>query len=259
MVSEKTNIEKISYLFDNEGSVIPVLEFADELIIGGERFKSMPLSIETELVRDLRSDDAIAFHKDEDGYHMSVYASGDRGGDILFKEPDNCPACGTQLLKKGMGFGRCYALDCPAQMNKRIINFFSYSGLPFENKNVKRMVLTIISNRTVDSISSLFNPDYLRTFKKFSSSSVDTFLSVIKERPIHFTNIISGLRIPEITPHAVMRIEKSMRDNNINNMLAVENGIYKLDDTIHWTVLKYFCQVKNNKEELQKLVASLCD
>ena len=113
--------------------------------IGGVTVKRSTLHNWDEIERkDIRIGDTVVLERAGDviPHVIAVVKEKRTGLERLFPIPENCPACGSRVVREeGEVAVRCTSLHCPAQVQEKIIHFSSRGGMDIEGLGEKNVAL----------------------------------------------------------------------------------------------------------------------
>ncbi len=151
--------------------------------------------------KDIRIGDVVHVEKGGDIIPKVVEsdAKSRTGREQLFNMPESCPSCGSPVVKyPDEAAHRCVNASCPAQLQGRILNFVSPSGLDMDHFG-KALVELLVKQGFVRHFSDLFRFDYSRLleFEGMGGKSLENITkSLSQARKVPLGAFINALGIP---------------------------------------------------------------
>ena len=130
-----TTVEKIEVQVGRTGALTPVA-ILKPVTLAGATITNATLHNEQEIqMKDIRIGDRIVLERAGDVIPKVIEVlTADRTGDeVVFKFPDQCPACGTPVHRTEKEVAvRCVNVACVAQLKRRIAHYASRNALQIE-------------------------------------------------------------------------------------------------------------------------------
>ncbi len=153
--------------------------------------------------RDVRIGDHVILQKAGEIIPEIVSVLKDRrkGDENEFAMPDNCPVCGTQVVRlPGEAARRCTNLTCPAQLREKLIHFASRDAMDIRGLG-PAMVDALLAADLVKDAGDLYSltVDDLRTIPRQgekSSQNLAEAIAASKTRP--FPRVLYALGIRHV-------------------------------------------------------------
>ncbi|MFO8086426.1 MAG: NAD-dependent DNA ligase LigA [Bacteroidales bacterium] len=202
-VQGTTKLKSIEINVGRTGSLNPyaVLE---PVAVGGVIISQAALHNEEDIHRkDIRIGDTVTVQRAGDVIPEIVgpVPSLRSGEERVFHMPDNCPVCGSEVVKPaGEAMHRCTNAACPAQALERIKHFASRGAMDIEGLG-ERLCASLFEVGLVKDAGDIYSltVDGLTTLERMGQKSATKLLSAIessKERPL--ANLIFALGIPHV-------------------------------------------------------------
>ena len=125
------------------------------------------------------------------------------GREIEFNMPDNCPACGSQVVKQGPFHVCTGGLSCPAQLRQLVKHFASHDAMNIEllgEQTAAQLVFRGLA-KDVSDIYRLTREDLLQ-LPGFADKSARKLLeSIGKSKRVPLDRFLYALGIPHIGQH----------------------------------------------------------
>ncbi|MEW6584430.1 MAG: NAD-dependent DNA ligase LigA [Nitrospirota bacterium] len=165
------------------GVITPFAIF-EPVRIGGVTVSRSTLHNWDEMERkDIRIGDTAVVERAGDVIPHVIAVIKDRrtGKEKKFPVPENCPVCGSKVVREeGEVAARCIGLNCPAQVQERIIHFASRGALDIEGLGEKNVEL-LYSRGLVHNFADIFKlkkEDLLR-LPRFAEKSAQNLIDAI--------------------------------------------------------------------------------
>lgn len=121
------------------------------------------------------------------------------GKEIPFVMPERCPSCGAEARERGE-FRYCPNLDCPAQMQRRVLHLASREALKIEGLGEKA-VAQFVAAGLLHAVEDVFALDYARIaeLERWGEKSAAGLREQVEaaRRP-ELPRLLFGLGIPEV-------------------------------------------------------------
>ncbi len=198
-----TRLNAIRVQVGKSGAVTPVAEL-EPVELAGTTVSRASLHNADEIERkDVRPGDVVVVEKAGKiiPHVVRVEKHERRGEPPKFAFPDQCPECGTKLVKdEGGVYIRCPNLQCPAQVKERIRYFASRNAMDVEGLGDK-LVDQLVGRGLVRSYGDLYRLelDDLMGLERMGRKSSENLLAGIeasKERGL--ARLINGLAIRHV-------------------------------------------------------------
>jgi len=199
---EVTRIERIAVSVGRTGVVTPVALLLP-VEVGGVTVSRASLHNREELERkDFREGDLVRIQRAGDVIPQVLGRVVEEGRtrEAVFRMPEECPACGTQVVIRGP-FTVCpNQFGCPAQLKGRIVHFGSRGALDIEGLGEETATL-FVEQGLVKELADLFDldPTELMKLPGFAEKSARNLLGAIEHRrKVELRRFLFGLGIPEV-------------------------------------------------------------
>jgi DNA ligase (NAD+) len=199
---EVTRIERIAVSVGRTGVITPVALLLP-VEVGGVTVSRASLHNREELERkDVRKGDLVRVQRAGDVIPQVVERVEEDRQDreASFSMPDECPACGTEVIQKGP-FTLCpNRFGCPAQLTGRIVHFGSRAALDIEGLGEETAAL-LVERGMVRELANLFDleTEALEGLPGFAEKSAAKLVEAITLRKrVELRRFLFGLGIPEV-------------------------------------------------------------
>jgi DNA ligase (NAD+) len=179
------------------------------------------------------------------------------GEEKVFKMPENCPACGSKLVKyKDEVAWRCENINCPPQIERRISYFASRNAMDIEGLGPKVVAQLIKANliRDFTDIYYLKREDLLG-LERMAEKSVDNLLNAIEaSKNREFYRVLFAIGIKYVGMRASKLLADKFKDIDGLKKASFEdiNAIPEIGPVIAESVTKFF-KDQNNLRIIERL------
>jgi len=179
-----TRVEQIFCSVGRTGVVTPVA-FLTPVFVSGSTVARATLHNADEVERlDVREGDWVAVEKGGEVIPKvtRVLLEKREGKPRKFRMPSSCPSCGSPLVREeGEVAWRCIRLDCPAQVEGRILHFASRGAMKIEGLGEK-IVAALIAAGLVRDASDLYdlNAEQLVPLERMGEKSAANLVASIE-------------------------------------------------------------------------------
>lgn len=258
-----TKVKDIFVSIGRTGSATPVA-ILEPVVVAGSTVQMATLHNEGEVKRkDIRIGDTVIIHKAGDIIPEVVepLVKLRDGTEKKFVMPDECPECGTQLMKAKAeeAVWRCPNNSCPSRVWKRIQHFASKAALDIEGlgeKNVIALLNAGLIKETPD-IYKLTKEDVLGLdrFADISATKLVAAIQSKKQPPLN--RFLYGLGIRHIgTQTAIDLANHFKRLDNIGSATYEElREVEGIGEIVAESIIFWFDEPSNQKilAEFRKL------
>ncbi|MGH8046906.1 MAG: NAD-dependent DNA ligase LigA [Chthoniobacterales bacterium] len=155
----ETKLRDITVQVGRTGVLTPVAEL-EPVFVSGSTVARATLHNEEEIARkDIRIGDTVVIEKAGEVIPAVVKVRTDlrTGDEIVFKMPQQCPACGEPVVREeGFVAVRCVNLHCPAQLSRLLDHFAMRGALDIEGLGDK-VALKLVERKMVRTPLDLFD------------------------------------------------------------------------------------------------------
>ena len=188
------------------GTITPVAEL-EPVLLAGTTVKRATLHNEEEILRkDIRVGDRVIVEKAGDiipqVVNVVLQENGHRGEP--FKMPENCPACGSRLVKLPEEVAwRCTNNQCPPQVRNRLEHFASRDAMDIDGLG-EAVVDQLVSHELVNTFPDLYRLTSgdlvpLERMGKKSAANLIASIRKSKEKPFEKVLYALGIRFVGVT------------------------------------------------------------
>ena len=213
--------------------------------------------------KDLRIGDIVSIRKAGDVIPEVVEAKKERRKKDLeqFKMIENCPMCGTQLVKKGTVDYYCPNDKCPARNIESLIHFTSRDAMNITGLGDSVME-DLYNFHFVSTIPDIYNLNAyakdLTRLEGYGDKSINNLLDAIEDsKKESVEKLIFGLGIPHVGAKTAKTLASHYK--NIDNLMnTTYEDLIEIDDVgdiIAKSIIDYFNNQENKNliEDLKEL------
>jgi DNA ligase (NAD+) len=204
-----TVLSRIGVQVGRTGVLTPVA-FLEPVKVGGVTVSRATLHNMDEIRRkDIREGDTVIIQRAGDVIPEIVapVPSKRTGSERLFAMPENCPICGTPVIRDAGGeegeegiMYRCVDISCPAIVREQIYHFASKDALDMEGLG-RKIIDKLIDKGLVHNAADLYTltRDDLMEIEGFKDKSASNLLgSIEKSKGTTLQRFLYGLGIPHV-------------------------------------------------------------
>ncbi len=257
-----TKIKEIAGSVGRTGVITPIA-FLEPVSIGGVTVARSTLHNWDEIERkDIKVGDTVVVERAGDviPHVVSVLRERRTGHEHHPHPPEKCPACGSRVVREeGEVAFRCVALDCPAQIQEKLIHFASRGGMDIEGLGEKNVELLYSSGliQHFEDIYTLKKEDLL-TLPRFAEKSACNLISAV-EKSAHTTlaRFLYALGILHVGEYAARLLAQHFE--KLEDLYGISSGqvkdIKQIGEKITLSLESFFHDAKNIRtlEALQAL------
>lgn len=196
-----TTIKDITLQVGRLGTITPVAEL-EPVLLAGTTVKRASLHNADEIQRkDVRIGDVVVIEKAGEIIPQVVSVLNPENPDrnAPFEFPENCPACGSELIKyEGEVAWRCANSACPPQTRIRIEYFASRDAMDIEGLG-ESVVNQLISENLVETYADLYDlkKEHILGLERMADKSAQNLIDAIeksKQQPFERVLYALGIR-----------------------------------------------------------------
>lgn len=248
----------VTKILDIKGSVgrtgiITPYAILEPVRIGGVTVSRSTLHNWDEVERkDIRIGDYVVVERAGEVIPHIIMSIKDRrsGEEILPKRPKKCPVCHSPVInEEGEVALRCISLDCPAQIQERLIHFSSRSAMNIEGlgeKNVNLLYSQGLIKHFVD-IYKLKKEDLIK-LPRFGEKSAQNLINAIESsKNTKLAKLIYALGIHHVGEYAAFLLAQNFeRLEDLYNVSKEKiMNIKQLGDKTSTAIASFFNDPKN--------------
>lgn len=254
-----TVLEGITLQVGRLGKITPVAELK-AIELAGTTVKRASLHNEDEIHRkDIRVGDRVVIEKAGEIIPQVVSVVNpdreDRGPE--FKMPENCPACGEELIKLGEDVDwRCINPECPPQVRQRIEHFASRDAMDIDGLG-EAVVDQLVTEGLIHNYSDLYElrKEQIVELERMAQKSAQNLLDAIRaSKDRSFDRLIYALGIRFVGKTVARDLAQAFKSMDAL-MEADEEEITEVEaigPKIAESVVTFFSK-KHNKEIISSL------
>ncbi|SEO04986.1 DNA ligase (NAD+) [Amphibacillus marinus] len=209
--------------------------------------------------KDIRINDTVVIKKAGDIIPEVVRVIPEQrsGTEVPFKMPDNCPACGAELVRLEEEVAlRCINPSCEAQLKEGLTHFVSRNAMNIDGLGEK-VIAQLYQYHLVKNVADLYqlNRDELLKLERMGEKSVDNLLTAIEaSKSNSLERLLFGLGIRFVGAKAAKTLAiafgnmEQLRGATVEELTAVDEIGVKMAESI----VRYF-----EEEEVNQLIDQL--
>ena len=225
----KTKLLDVTFQVGRTGVVTPVAEL-EAVNLSGSVVKRASLHNFDEIRRkDIKIGDNVIVEKAAEIIPQVVNVVFDdrKGTEKEIKEPENCPACGTKLVKEeGLVALKCLNPHCPEKIKREISYFVSRDAMNISGLGDKIVEKFIELEKIKTVVDIYFLKNYrneLENLEKMGKKSVENLLNSINEsKKQDFSKVLYALGIPFVGKFNANLLSKTFKDIDVLKEKSVE-------------------------------------
>ena len=251
-----TKLKDIEFCVGRTGKITPRADL-DPVRLSGSIVRSATLNNQDYIKeKDIRIGDIVSIRKAGEIIPEVVEVKVERrnGNEIPFKMIENCPICGSKLVKKeGEVAYFCLNTDCDARNIESLIHYASRDAMNIEGFG-ERIVEDFYNMGYLKNISDYYTlknyKEELKTLEGFGEKSISNLLTNIENSKNNsLEKLIFGLGIKHVGKKTAKILSEYYEniDNLMNSNIEELSGIPDIGDIIANSVIDYFTTEKNIK------------
>jgi DNA ligase (NAD+) len=255
-----TQVEDIAVQVGRTGKLTPVAVLRP-VLIGGTTVSRATLHNADEIERlGLKIGDSVVVERGGDVIPKIVGVVEDKEhprGHKTFVFPDNCPVCGSEVVRdEGEADYRCVNADCPARLKESILHFASRKVMNIEGLG-EALVAQLLERQMLSSVAGIYslNEELLLQLERIGKKSAQSLLAEIensKKLPLNRVLFALGIRfVGERTAQLLAESFGSMdalMEANVEQLEAVD----EVGPRVAQAIQEFFAETKN-RELVEKL------
>ena len=249
-----TRINDITLQVGRLGTITPVAEL-EAVELAGTTVKRASLHNEDEIKRkDIRIGDTVVVEKAGEiiPQIINVVNPDREDRNPPFRFPENCPACGSELIKyEDEVAWRCVNPTCPPQVRIRIEHFASRDAMDIEGLG-ESVVDQLVSAGLIQTYADLYElqKDQIRDLERMAEKSAQNLIDAIeksKEQP--FERVIYALGIRFVGKTVAKDLAKAFKSmEQIQSVTETDlEAVDSIGPRIAESVVSFFRNDKNRQ------------
>jgi DNA ligase (NAD+) len=255
-----TQVEDIAVQVGRTGKLTPVAVLRP-VLIGGTTVSRATLHNADEIERlGLKIGDSVVVERGGDVIPKIVGVVEDKEhprGHKIFVFPDNCPVCGSEVVRdEGEADYRCVNADCPARLKESILHFASRKVMNIEGLG-EALVGQLLERQMLSSVAGIYslNEELLLQLERIGKKSAQSLLAEIensKKAPLN--RVLFGLGIRFVGERTAQLLAESfgsmdaLMEANVELLEAVD----EVGPRVAQAIQEFFAETKN-RELVEKL------
>ncbi len=198
---KETKLLNIEIQVGRTGVLTPTAEF-EPIILAGTTVSRATLNNEDFIKeKGIAIGDTIVVHKAGDIIPQVLEVKKHSGENNVFEYPENCPACGSRVVKEEGEFAiRCVNPDCPAQLLRRLIHFCSRDAMDIEGLG-ESVLEQLVQEKLINKASDIYRltpMDIVSLDRMGEKSSLNLLEAIEKSKENDLFKLIFGLGVHHI-------------------------------------------------------------
>ena len=157
---------------------------------------------------------------------LSVAKEKRTGKEKLFKVPDNCPVCGSGLIKDPEEVAlRCENVACPAQIKETILHFASRNAMDIDGMG-KAVIDQLVDKGLVKDYGDIYSltiEDVMKLDRMARKSASNLVGAIVKSKHCELSRLVYGLGIRHIGERAAWVLADAFRSVEAMKRAAIED------------------------------------
>ena len=258
-----TMVEDIHVQVGRTGALTPVA-IVTPVNVGGVWVRRATLHNQDEINRkDIRIGDHVVIQRAGDVIPevVEVLKEKRRGDERKFQIPDQCPVCGSKVIRpEGEAVARCTGKNCVGKLKERLRHFAQKDALNIDGLGDK-IVEQLVDAGLVEKIPELFTLEYddVLALEGFAEKSAHKLLNAIETaRTPELAKLLFGLgirHVGETTAKLLAQKFKSLkkiRNASVEDFLAVDG----VGDEMAKSLVEYFSD-EGVQDEIDELMSQV--
>jgi len=247
-----TKLLSISFQVGRTGIITPVANL-QPVLLAGSTIKRATLHNDAQIkILDIRIGDNVIIEKGGEIIPkiVSVDLSKREQSAEVFKFIENCPECGTKLIREEGEAGHfCPNEDCPPQIKGKIELFVSRKAMNIDGFGEETVDL-LYKNGLIKTVADIYNlkKEQLLKLVRFANKSVDNIITGIeKSKEIPFQKVLFALGIRFVGETVAKKL--AIRLKNIDAILNCSYddlvNVDEVGEKIANSIISYFTNPKS--------------
>lgn len=251
----QTILEKVTYQVGRTGAVTPVANLKP-VLLAGTTVKRATLHNADEIEERLKlhENDTVIVEKGGEIIPKIIQVVLDkRVSDIPIKYIENCPECGTKLIRK-QGEANHYCPNdeaCPPQIVGKIQHFIGRKAMNIDGLG-DETIETFYQRGLVKHISDLYilkeKAAELKSIERFGEKSIDNMLKGIElSKQMPFEKVLFGLGIRYVGETVARKLARALKtiDNLKSASLEELTAVDEIGERIAYSINEYFSNAEH--------------
>ncbi len=254
-----TTLHEIELSVGRTGVITPTA-ILEPVKVAGTTVKRASLHNE-DLIRekDIRIGDTVVIKKAGDIIPEVIRAVADKrtGREQEFHMPDECPACGSELVRLEEEVAlRCINPNCPAQLKEGLIHFVSRNAMNIDGLGEK-VIIQLFQEKLIQTIADLYRLERadLLELERMGEKSVDNLLKAIEASKANsLERLLFGLGIRFVGSKAAKTLAAHFETMEALQQATFDDiiGINEMGEVMADSIVRYFAE-----EEVDELLREL--
>lgn len=254
-----TKIKDIEISLGRTGALTPTA-ILEPVELAGSTVSRATLHNEDEIKRkDIRIGDTALVQKAGDVIPevVKVIKEERDGSEKEFKMPENCPVCGSEVIRpEGEAVTRCTNISCPAQRKESILHFVSRDAMNIEGVG-PALIEQLLDNNLIEDYADLYflKQSHLKDLERMGEKSSQNVIEAVEaSKDREFFRVLYALGIRHVGIGAARILAKNF--DSIEEIKAASaeelEEIDEIGPVIAESIFGFF-QERHNKDLLSRL------
>jgi DNA ligase (NAD+) len=230
-----TKLERIEYQVGRTGAVTPVAKLTP-VPLAGVTISSVSLHNEDFIKeKDVRLGDTVIVERAGEviPYIVGSVVAARTGNEQEIHFPKNCPSCNSELVKpEDESVWRCINIDCPAQVEEKIIHFVSKDAMDIDGLG-RDIVIRFIKEGIINHLTDIYKIVATQPNEKLQQIRN---LQGWKEKSVN--NLISGINNSKANPLWRLINGLGIRHVGVTTAKYLATQVSHLNDYKDWSLEK---------------------
>ena len=259
---KKTKVLEITVQVGRTGVLTPAAELEPVFVAGSTVSRATLHNMDNIVQKDVRIGDSVLVQKAGDIIPevVKVLASERDGSEQEFTMPQNCPVCGSDVVREeGEAAHRCTGLDCPAQLQRHIEHFVSRNAMNVDGLGPS-IIEQMLARNMIAHAADLYylKAEEVAEMEKMGEKSADNLLRAIETTKRNdVSRLIYALGIRHVGERAGKLLAK--RFGSLDNLIRATKeeltAVDEIGDVMADSILTFFAEPKN-LQSIEKLRAA---
>jgi DNA ligase (NAD+) len=254
-----TRIIEIRAQVGRTGALTPVA-LMEPVRIGGVEVKRATLHNQDEIAKkDIRIGDIVVVRRAGDVIPevVKVITSKRTGAERRFVMPENCPVCGSDVVRlPGEAVHRCVGISCAAQLKGRIRHFASKRAMDIDGLGVK-LIEQLVDKGLIKDIADLYylTQADLASLERMAAKSAENLVKALeKSKRPSLARFLYALGMRHVGEHIAQVLGRELPALDRFHKISAEEleGIPGIGPEVAQSVYGFF-KDKKNREVIKRL------
>lgn len=231
---KQTKINDIVVQVGRTGVITPLAYLEPVRIAGSTVSRATLHNYDYIVEKDIKIGDTVIIEKAGDIIPAVVEVVKDvrTGAEKAFSMPENCPECGSDVIREeGEAAYRCTGINCPAQRKRNIIHFVSKAAMDIDGLG-PAVIEQLLTKKLIETAADLYflKKEDVAALDKMGDKSAENLLAALeKSKSNELAKVITSLGIRHIGEKAAKVLAKKYKSMDAL-MTANEEELTSIDE-----------------------------